>query len=228
MSRWLRWAAVAALLAAAALAARQIHIEHLGSSSASLGRAVASERSQRIFSAVSARRLLQMAEVDEAGRLQWLEAAVAANPYSSEGWMALGLAREQRGRMEEAEQALLEAARADHQYLPAWTLANFYFRQRASERFWSWAERAAALTHDDYRPLIRLAARMEADAGGLLGRIGAGPGFTRAYLDFLIGEGRLEAAGEAARRLASFGDPSDRARLEAFEQRLRTAGRRNR
>ncbi len=208
------------------MAAREIRVEWMGSFAASLRHAVEGEQSRRIFPAASARRLLQLAELDEAGRLRWLQAAVEASPRASEAWIALGLEYERRWRMPEAEQALLEAARIDHQHLPAWTLANYYFRRNARPQFWKWAARAAALTYDDHRPLIRLAAQFESDAKTLLACLEAGPGLTRAYLDFLIGQGRLDAASEAARVLEGFGDPSDRKRLEALKERQRASGQR--
>jgi hypothetical protein len=120
---------------------------------------------------------------------------------------------------------LLQAAYLDHQLLPAWTLANFYFRQNRQEDFWNWGARAAALTYDDYRPLLQLADRLEPDADVLLRQLEAPPGLTRAYLDFLIGQQRLEAAQQAARFLLRSNDPSDRKRILSLADRQLAAGR---
>lgn len=223
MRSWLGRLAVLYLLGGGLLAARQIRVEWLASSAARLREAVESEQSRRIFPAASAARLLQLAEMDHTKRLHWLRAAAGASPRASGAWIALGLEYERLQRMPEAEQALLEAARLDRQYLPAWTLANFYFRRQAQSEFWRWAARAAALAYDKPLPLIRLADFFEPDPERLLQRLEAGAELTRVYLDYLIGERRLELAGKAARVLESFGDPSDRRRLEDLEARRRAA-----
>ena len=90
-----------------------------------------------------------------------LRVAVRLNPRLASAWIYLGLDAEADGDLAEAEQDLLQAARVDRQYLPAWTLANFYFRRGDTVNFWPWAARAASLTFDDYRPLLRLADALE-------------------------------------------------------------------
>jgi Tfp pilus assembly protein PilF len=68
-----------------------------------------------------------------------------ARPRSSSAWIDTGLAAEEAGDYAGAERSLLEAARIDRQHLPAWSLANFYFRRGDPASFWPWARRAAAL-----------------------------------------------------------------------------------
>ena len=58
-----------------------------------------------------------------------LRAAVSLNPRLSSAWIQLGLNAEADGNLPEAETDLLRAASVDHLYVPAWTLANFYFRR---------------------------------------------------------------------------------------------------
>ena len=136
-------------------------------------------------------------------------AALRANPRFSNAWIALGLAQERSGRWAEAEHSLLEAARVDRQHLPAWTLANFYFRRGAEEAFWEWAKKASALTYDDYRTLLRLCDQLDRHPERVLDRLGScAP--CRAYLDLLIGENRLEDAMGVARRMV---EAADRPRL---------------
>jgi len=118
------------------------------------------------------------------------------------------------------ETDLLQAARVDHLYLPAWTLANFYFRQDA-DRFWTWASRAAALTYDDYRPLLRLADTLEPSPVRVATQLGGGAPLLRAYLDLLINTHRLDGARKIAGLLAERHDPADRDRFAALAEGLK-------
>jgi tetratricopeptide (TPR) repeat protein len=149
-----------------------------------------------------------------------LRTAVSLNPRLSPAWIYLGLDAEAGGNLPEAEADLLQATRVDRQYLPAWTLANFYFRRSEAAKFWPWAARAAALTFDDYRPLLRLADAFEPSPQIVATRLGGGAPVLRAYLDLLIGAGRLDSAQEIARLLAARHDPSDQARLADFAYRV--------
>jgi len=152
-----------------------------------------------------------------------LRVAVALNPRLSSAWISLGLDAEAKGNLPDAEMDLLHAAQVDHLYLPAWTLANFYFRRGAAEDFWLWARRAAALTFDDYRPLLRLADALESSPRVVAARLAGGAPLLRAYLDLLIGLGRLDRAQEVAELLEARHDPADRARLADFLERPRSS-----
>jgi tetratricopeptide (TPR) repeat protein len=143
-----------------------------------------------------------LAELDPAHARQHLEAAAAANPRSAASWIALGLLEESNNDLSAAEQSLKEAARMDRQYLPAWTLANFYFRRTDRERFWEWADRAATLAYDDFRPLLHLADSFEPDPRRLLAHFKDARRVRLPYLDFLIGEDRLDAAQQVGREMA--------------------------
>jgi tetratricopeptide (TPR) repeat protein len=153
---------------------------------------------------------------------EW-RAAVTSNPRLSSAWIQLGLYAEREGHLPEAEADLLQAARVDRQYVPAWTLANFYFRRGDPASFWPWAQRAAALTFDDYRPLLRLADRLAASPTEAAARMGGGAPLLRAYLDLLIGAARLDSAQEIALALREYHDPSDAARLADFADRAARA-----
>jgi tetratricopeptide (TPR) repeat protein len=154
-----------------------------------------------------------------------LHAAVGLNPRLSSAWIQLGLAAEANGNLPEAETDLLRAASVDRLYVPAWTLANFYFRRGDAAKFWPWAKRAATLTYDDYRPLLRLADALETSpqhvATSVATRLGGGAPLLRAYLDLLINAHRLDSAREVAALLAARHDPADRDRLAAFAERLK-------
>jgi len=83
--------------------------------------------------------------------------ALRLNPYDSSSWINLGLLEEVQGDKVGAEDNLLHAARVDLTWMPAWSLANFYFRCQRWDAFWSWAQKAAQMASDDITPLLRLA-----------------------------------------------------------------------
>ncbi|HTB15137.1 MAG TPA: hypothetical protein VK752_26380 [Bryobacteraceae bacterium] len=143
-----------------------------------------------------------LAELEPALAQQHLARAASANPRSAASWIALGLLEESSRDLTAAEQSLREAARIDRQYLPAWTLANFYFRRADRERFWEWANRAATLAYDDFRPLLRLGDSFEPDPFLLLAHFQNARRLRPPYLNFLIGENRLDAAQQVAREMA--------------------------
>jgi tetratricopeptide (TPR) repeat protein len=150
-----------------------------------------------------------------------LHAAVNLNPRLSSAWIQLGLNAEADGNLQEAETDLLQAARADRLYLPAWTLANFYFRRGEPAKFWPWAQQAARLTYDDYRPLLRMADALETSPQRVATDLGGGASLLRAYLDLLIGAKRFDSAQHVADLLAACHDPADHDRLAAFAERLK-------
>ncbi len=165
-----------------------------------------------------------MAELDPAHARAALHHAIEVNPRSSSAWIALGLAAEHEGDFPEAERSLLQAARVDRQYLPAWTLANFYFRRDNAHAFWPWAQRAAALSYNDLRSLLKLCDLLESRPGEVLERLGESPRLDRAYLDFLIRENRHADAQQVARKMLALRAPVDTPRLVDFTDRQLRAG----
>ncbi len=148
--------------------------------------------------------------------------ALGVNPRFTQARIRLGLAHEVDGDVSSAERTLLEAAQYDRQYLPAWTLANFYFRRERREDFWMWAREAARLSFDDPKPLLRLASTMEKNPEIVLDRLkGPGNGKNRlaySHLDVLIQNQRLDSAQELARVLLK-GPAPDEERMEALAAR---------
>ncbi len=143
------------------------------------------------------------------------------NPRSSAVLIDRGLAAETARDFHAAERELLTAAEVDHQYLPAWTLANYYFRRGDREKFWTWAARAASLSYDDPAPLLQLADTF--DPGHALTRLGHTTRLQRAYLDFLIRAERWEDAMPVAEIMSR--DAANFARLRVFTTRLIAAHR---
>ena len=143
-----------------------------------------------------------LADLDPEDAREALERAARDNPRSSSVRIALGLLEESSGHLSSAEQSLREAALTDREYLPAWTLANFYFRRANGEQFWVWADRTTALAHEDLRPLWRLVDQFEPDPLRMLAHFHDAQRLRPSYLDFLIGEDRLDAAQQVARGMS--------------------------
>lgn len=181
----------------------------------------------------------RLADLDPDHASEALRRAVALNPRSSVAWTALGLAAERSRDFSGAAQDLEEAARVDRQYLPAWTLANFYFRRGNRTSFWKWARRAAALAYDDPKPLLTLADRVglsdRLPPMRVIAQLGDSGKLERAYLDLLIDEDRFDDAQAIARtilararldrRREGRSSAEDTARLRAFSTRLIAADR---
>lgn len=166
----------------------------------------------------------RLAELDPDSAALWLDAALQANPRSTSARISKAFAAEHAGHFDAAERDLLQAATHDRQYLPAWTLANFYFRRDNSIGFWLWAHRAASLTYDDFRPLLALAHSLELDPREVISRLGGGTPLLHADLDYLTQQGRLDQAQQIARLLLERKSPGDASRLLALADRQIRAG----
>jgi len=130
-----------------------------------------------------------------------LRRAVALDPADAHSWIDLGLLYEAGGDNTLAERCLLRAVQEDAQYLPGWTLANYYLRRNDAPRFGFWAKRAAAMAYGDPLPLFRLCGQMEED-GNLIDRLAiSDPSVRASYLSYLVGQDRIDLAGPATRRI---------------------------
>ena len=130
-----------------------------------------------------------------------LERAVALNPSDSISWIELGLRVESDGHNGAAERYFLRAAEVDKEYLPKWTLANYYFRRDEESRFWFWTKAAAQMLYGDPLPLFRLSGKVSED-GKLIDRLDIRRPDTQAsYLSYLLSQNRLDLIGPATRRL---------------------------
>ncbi|HLH39697.1 MAG TPA: hypothetical protein VKX39_11165 [Bryobacteraceae bacterium] len=151
------------------------------------------------------------------------ERAAELNPLNSAPRIALGLNAEVRGDFASAEKWLLEAARADHQFEPRWTLANFYFRRENSGQFWKWMRAALEVSYGDRRPAFELCWRMSGQPEQILARaIPERPEVLAAYLGWLLETGRPRAIAPVAMKIASI--PGDRPLLLAADDALLAAG----
>jgi hypothetical protein len=121
-----------------------------------------------------------------------LRQAVALNPWDAASWIDLGLQAEADGNQDAAQRWLSRAAEVDKEFLPGWTLANYYFRHNDGTMFWVWAKNAAAMVYGDAQPLFRMCGRLEED-GKLIERLGIrSPDVRAEYLSYLLGGNRLD------------------------------------
>jgi tetratricopeptide (TPR) repeat protein len=161
----------------------------------------------------------RLADLDSPNDIAHLRRAVALNPGLSKSWIALGLRLELKGNADEAEHCYLEAARWDRQFLPAWTLANFYARRQDVTRFWPWARHAAQMSYDDIRPLLRLAFTLTTSPEVVLEKlIVPRRSVEHEFLYYLMAE-RLDSSSIAARILSKAGK-EDLPPLLAWTNRL--------
>jgi tetratricopeptide (TPR) repeat protein len=147
-------------------------------------------------------RLAQLlSEDDPVAAVAALRRAVSLNPHDAQAWIELGLRSEATGDLPRAEANLLRAAAESRLYLPRWTLMNYYFRRRDSERFWFWAKSAVPMIWGDPLPLFQLCGRVT-EAGDLIDRLRIRqPELQAAYLFYLLDRGRPDLVGPSGRRL---------------------------
>lgn len=130
-----------------------------------------------------------------------LRRAVSLNPWDARSWIDLGLRAEREGDNATTKLCLLRAADADREFLPRWTLANYYFRHDDAASFWFWAKEAVAMVYGDAQPIFRLCGRVE-ENGKLIDRLEIrNPEVRAGYLSYLLGQNRVDLIGPAVRRL---------------------------
>jgi len=138
-----------------------------------------------------------------------LHHAVELNPFDARSWIELGLRYEADGEMKKAVECLLRAAEVDKQYLPRWTLANYYLRRNDITEFWAWAKDAAGIVYEDPLPLFRLCGRVSED-GNLIDRLTIKrPDIRMSYLSYLLNQNRLDLVGQPVRYLLEGNRPAD-------------------
>lgn len=138
------------------------------------------------------------------------EKIVELNPMASAPRIRLGLSAELSGDAATAERWLLAAAAVDHQFEPAWTLANFYFRADRRDEFWKWIRMALEVSYGDRTPAFELCWRVSSDAIEIGRRaIPDRHEVVAGYLVYLSQTKRIAALPEVARLLAGYHDGAD-------------------
>jgi O-antigen ligase len=154
---------------------------------------------------------LSLAQADSDHSIQYLERAVAVNPSASNASIQLATEWEAAGERVRAERVLLEAARHDRQFAPAWALANFYFRSGQPEKVWPWAAAAVKVYRGNLRPLFELCFLASNNAGPVVDAIVAGqPAAERQLLSYLLEHRLLSDAQSMALRIAKRATSDDR------------------
>ena len=149
-----------------------------------------------------------------------LNRAVALNPADADSWIELGLRSEASGDYATAERCLLRAAEENMQYLPRWTLANYYYRRNDTARFWYWARASAAMVYGDQAPLFGLCERVAEDED-LVERLALrSPDLRASYLSYLLGRRETDRIEPSAQSVLAADRPSDTPLLLAACDRL--------
>jgi tetratricopeptide (TPR) repeat protein len=137
-----------------------------------------------------------VSDLDSAKSRWALARAVALNPYESSAWIELGLLAETAGDLKTAEADFLWAAQVNLQYLPRWTLANYYLRRGDAGNFWKWAKAASEMIYADTTAFFQLCGQVSED-GRLIERLNlTKPEIRARYAAYLI-PNHIDIAGPA-------------------------------
>jgi tetratricopeptide (TPR) repeat protein len=142
-----------------------------------------------------------------------LRNAAAADPFNADLPIALGLREEFRGHLPEAERYLTRATDIDHTFKPAWTLANFYFRNDQAEKSWPMIRRTLSLNPlaFDPGPVFDLCWNETEDPKRILDMIPTRGRIPIQYLNYLTDRRRVDAAVEAWPLAFKATDPASKA-----------------
>jgi tetratricopeptide (TPR) repeat protein len=139
-----------------------------------------------------------------------LERSLRLNPYAAPQWIQLGLWRETENNRAEAETDFLQAARVDSTFLPNWSLANYYFRERNEQQFWNRARKALQMTSKDASPIFRLSWLATNDASLVRSKLDIRrPEVLLQYLSYVITEGHIDAVKDASTDLIALNRKED-------------------
>ena len=155
-----------------------------------------------------------------------LRRAALMNPFDSALPMTLGLREEFRGNSAGAESYLVRAAEIDHQFKPAWTLANYYYRTNQPDKSWPMIARILSLEPlgFDPTPVFELCWNQAAGSRKILSLIPRRGHRPVQYLEFLINTQRAEAAFEVWPVALGSADPADLGRYRDADQICRFSG----
>ena len=168
----------------------------------------------------------ELAALDAAGSVAALEEAARVDPLNSGIRIELGLAAESAHDFHKAEASLLDAVRLDKTFPPRWTLSEFYFRRRDTERFWPAVKAALATSYGDAAPLFHNCWTLSSDGREIMDRaIPDRLDILNQYLDYLIGAKLLADGAPIAGKLLARADQASTGALMRYCDRLLEAGR---
>ncbi len=138
----------------------------------------------------------------ESDELAAWEQAVRLNPRSPEVLSQAAIIREMDGDVPGAERLLLQAQEYNHLWLPRWSLANFYLRQKRPADTLKWARLALDRAYGDRRAGFRLCRQAGASDQAILNDILASdePQNLGAFLSWITEEGRLDVLNQAVQK----------------------------
>lgn len=166
-----------------------------------------------------------LAQAEPGHAVEILERAAALNPRDSSLRVELGLAAEQQGDFRNAEANMWEAMRLDTGFAPRWVLSNFYFHRRDAGKFWPVTKSALAVSYGEVSDLFRNCWTLSSDPRTILDRaIPDRAAVLTKYLDFLLLEGRVDAAKPVAARILARADGNSTATLLHYCDRLLAQG----
>lgn len=152
---------------------------------------------------------LRLATLEPPNQAYWLDSALAQDPNFTLARIERGVASEVANNPAAAEADFLEAARRDHQYLPRWTLAAFYFRRHDRPKFQTWAHQALEMAYGDALPLFQMAAQLGMPTDGPDGirqtLLPDRPPVYQAFLSHCLATSDFPAAAQAAQHLIRIG-----------------------
>ena len=129
-----------------------------------------------------------------------LRQALATSPEDAHIRIQLGLELEGRGEYAEAERSLTQALKLDRDFIPIWTLTNYYFRRGDAVHFFPAVRRTLAYSRGDTSPLFRMCWSITDDGARILrAAIPDRSDILSAYLQWL--GAKLDAAQPVAKRL---------------------------
>lgn len=145
-------------------------------------------------------RLADLRSTNDQDAIGPLRRAIESSPEDAHIRIQLGLELEARREYVEAERCLTRAVELDRDFIPIWTLTNYYFRRGDSVRFFPAARRTLAYSRGDLSPLFRMCWSITDDGSVILrDAIPDRDDVLSAYLQWLGSQ--LDAAGPVAKRL---------------------------
>jgi tetratricopeptide (TPR) repeat protein len=154
-----------------------------------------------------------------------IESALRNDPHNSRLWMKLGDSAAIGGEPAKAETAYKEAAKFNRGYDPHWLLANLYFRQGDSTKFWTAIRPALAFDSRDLGAAFDLCWSVSQDAARILEAVPPTPKILARYLDYLLQTNRLEESAAVAAELLKSPEAEEAPTLLNYSDRL-IAGKR--
>ena len=143
--------------------------------------------------------------------------SIEASPLNVEAWIDMGLEQEINQDLRSAEATLLHAAEISREYVPRWSLLNFYFRRNDPVHFWPWARRALELGFTDLQPIFRMAWGLSQDSDQIEhDMVPDRPYVLGQYLAWLTSAGKPDAAAKIASRLIGQARPEEFPALEYY------------